>query len=318
MMRVLVPALSGLLALVAAIALWPARGAGRVGRQRDTAEVALLDCEGTPCIDASIGAGPDTVQRVRLAIDTGNVDSVIDTRVARAAGLQPIGAVPQGAPGGMFRTAIPEVRVGKLTLNVSQAFGMELSEMIERRQIPHVDGTLAYTAFADRVLELDFAGHQLRISAPRDGAAECGKGCGKMSLIPFGKGGPPILVAEGFAIGGRPVTAQVDTMYTGSLLVYTASIAKLGLSTEAKTEKNEMFPLTDGGVAMRVAPAKSETFDGVELMGSAAKVYFPTPDVHEPDGLFDATVGLALLQNAVVTLDFHFMTLRVQKPRAHP
>jgi hypothetical protein len=43
----------------------------------------------------------------------------------------------------------------------------------------------------------------------------------------------------------------------------------------------------------------------------AAKVYFPTESVHEPDGLFDATVGLELFRGAIVTLDFHDMTITV-------
>ena len=43
-------------------------------------------------------------------------------------------------------------------------------------------------------------------------------------------------------------------------------------------------------------------------------VYFPTPGVHEPDGLFEATVGLELLQGSVLTLDFHAMKLSLQRP----
>lgn len=38
-----------------------------------------------------------------------------------------------------------------------------------------------------------------------------------------------------------------------------------------------------------------------------------TEGVHEPDGLFDATVGLELFQNMIVTLDFHGMNLILQK-----
>ena len=45
-----------------------------------------------------------------------------------------------------------------------------------------------------------------------------------------------------------------------------------------------------------------------------AKVYFPTEAVHEPDGLFDATVGLELFRNTILTLDFHDMTISIDKP----
>jgi hypothetical protein len=126
------------------------------------------------------------------------------------------------------------------------------------------------------------------------------------------------LVADGFEINGASVAAQVDTMYTGSLLVYTASIEKLSLSGAAQTTDVRLFPLTDGGVNMKVAEAQQEGFRGIILAKEGAKVYFPTETVHEPDGLFDATVGLELFRDPVLTLDFHDMTIGVVKTAATP
>jgi hypothetical protein len=100
-------------------------------------------------------------------------------------------------------------------------------------------------------------------------------------------------------------------MYTGSMLIYTASVERLSLSEAAKSKEMRLFPLTDGGVNMRVADAQKEGFRGTTLVKDAAKVYFPTESVHEPDGLFDATVGLELFRGAIVTLDFHDMTITV-------
>lgn len=121
------------------------------------------------------------------------------------------------------------------------------------------------------------------------------------------------MVANGFEINGKSVTAQVDTMYTGSLLVYTTSIDKLSLSEAAKATEMQRFLLTDGGVNMKVAAAQRESFHGLSLGGPHPKVYFPTEGIHEPDGLFDATVGLQLFQNMIVTLDLHGMNLILQK-----
>ena len=47
-------------------------------------------------------------------------------------------------------------------------------------------------------------------------------------------------------------------------------------------------------------------------------MYFPTAGVHEPDGLFDATVGLELFQNTIVTFDLHGMNLILQKGPPKP
>jgi len=275
---------------------------------RFLAEVPLLDCDGTPCVEARIGDG----KTVRLGIDTGNVDSVVDSKVAEAAGLKPSEPPKPGAPSGMFRTVMT-VHVGALTLANVSAIGMDLSDMISQKQMPHVGGTLAYTAFKDRIRQLDFGAHKLRVSEVLTGPVKCTGACDTMALITFGKDGPPILVADGFEINGASVAAQVDTMYTGSLLVYTASIEKLSLSGAAQTTDVRLFPLTDGGVNMKVAEAQHEGFRGIILAKEGAKVYFPTETVHEPDGLFDATVGLELFRDAVLTLDFHDMTIGVVK-----
>jgi len=275
------------------------------------AEVPLLNCDGAPCIEARIGEGKE----VRLVIDTGDADSVFDTKSAEAAGIRPAGPVAEGMPAGSFPARIAALEIGELTLTGVDVKAMDFTDWIAKNQMPRVAGTLAYTAFKDRILQLDFAAHQLRISDVLKGPVDCGNICAKYSLITFGKQGPPIVVAEGFEINGKSVTAQIDTMYTGSLLVHNASIDKLGLREAAKTTETRHFAYTDGGVTMKVAPAKRESFRGVPLGDGKPKVYFPTPGVHEPDGMFDATVGLELFVDAIVTLDLHNGNVFLQKDK---
>lgn len=284
---------------------------GQAGQRADrklSTEVPLLECDGIPCVEARIGSGPT----LKLAIDTGNVDSVLETTLAKGAGLKRTGTMPAGAPEEMFRTMIPSVTVGTVNLENVPAIATVLRDMISRNQMPAVDGTLAYTAFKDRVLQLDFAAHKLRISAVLTAPSRCTGTCDKTSLKKFGNDGPPIVVAEGFEINGHAISAQVDTMYTGALLVYNASIEKLQLAEAAKTTKTRDFPLTDGGVRMKEAAAMKEGFHDLSLGPKTPLVYFPTPDVHEPDGFFDATVGLEMFYNASITLDFHNMTITVE------
>ena len=126
--------------------------------------------------------------------------------------------------------------------------------------------------------------------------------------------GPAIVVAEGFEVNGHKITAQVDTLYTGSLLIHNDSIRGLGLEA-ASSRSSEMrdFPCTDGGVKMKKAHAPKEKFAGTELGGIQPTVYFPTPGVHEPDGLFDATIGLELMRDSVVNLDFRNLTISIRR-----
>jgi len=274
-------------------------------------EVPLLDCKGTPCIEARIGDGPP----LKFVIDTGNVDSVIDFKTMKSADLKPLHPPkPGGAPVELIPSQIPTLHIGSMALTQVLVVGMALDEMIAQNQMPDAAGTLAYPAFKDRIIQLDFVANKFRISGVLTSPIKCSGKCDTISLITFGNEGPPIVVADGFEINTEKVTAQLDTMFTGSMLVYNASIDKLSLSGAASTTDTRMFPLTDGGVNMRVADAQEEGFQGLTLAKEGAKVYFPTEAVHEPDGLFDATVGLELFRDTVLTLDFHDMTLSLNKP----
>lgn len=310
-----IPNIMYFLAIAGIAILWPngeafAQAASKSGALRFATEVRLLDCDGLPCVEARIGTGPV----LKMSLDTGNVDSVLEASVAEAAGLKASSPMPEGAPAGMMRTEIPAIRVGEVQLVNVPTIAMSLGQMISQNQMPHVDGTLAYTAFKNRVLQIDFAARKVRISDVLTSSVECSSACDKISLIKFGNDGPPIVVANGFQINGKGVTAQVDTMYAGSLLVYSHAIERLRLTEAAKTNKSREFPFTDGGVQMKEAPAQEEAFHGLTLSGSAPVVYFPTAEVHEPDGLFDATVGIDLFHEATLTLNFRDMTILVAKP----
>src|SRR5271168_2781454 len=64
------------------------------GGMKFATEVPLLDCDGMPCVEARMGSGPN----LKMALDTGNADSVLDAAYAEAAGLKPTEALPAGAP----------------------------------------------------------------------------------------------------------------------------------------------------------------------------------------------------------------------------
>jgi hypothetical protein len=288
-------------ALVAPVLVSQARADSQVPTVEFAADVPLIMSDGMPCIEASVGDGAT----VLFGIDTGDVNSVIDTRVARSAGLKLVALQPP-VPADIYRTVIPELHIGPLAFAGRTAVVMDF---VKNQLPPKMGGTLAYTFFKDRILQVDFRSRRVRISAVLTDHVALPGASDRFSLITFGKSGPPIVVADGFGINGRPVTAQVDTLYTGSLLVYSASIEKLGLGSAAKTGATEFFPYTDGGVSMKVTGADSETFHGIDL---GRKLYFPAPGVHEPDSLFDATVGLGVLKDTVLTLNFHDGTLSVQ------
>jgi hypothetical protein len=264
--------------------------------------VPLLDCDGLPCVEATIGG-----KTVRLGIDTGDEASVIDAKLA--ADLKLAELAQEGAPAGSPKTVkIEGIKLGDVELPTQEAYAMDIAKWVKDKQMPPIDGTLAYTAFKDRLLTFDWPHHLLKISAPLSSSPECPGKCGELSLITFGKKGPHIVVATGFTLNGKPVTAQIDSMYSGTMLIYPTAVEKLGLEKDAKTDAKRFFNYTDGGVDMMEASAASEGFES-EVLAKNPHLYFAGPKVHLPDGLFDATVGVELMQGSAFSLDLKGMKI---------
>jgi len=294
-----------LLALASLIALLPAAPAcAASGSPRFAATVPFHDCAGLVCFQASVDGGPPRT----LALDTGDIDSMMLTDAAKAMGWQPRPVLRNGKPIPDFQDGGRHVlALGKARLTVHFAVAGPAS--FGPARLP-ADGTLAYTALKDRVLQIDYPHHLLRISAP--GASTSPAAPGTLQLIRFGHYGPPIVVGAPFTIDGHPVHAQIDTMYTGTMLVYDAALARLGLRKQGTPK---LFEFTDGGVEMLASTAHGLGFGSTQLLGSPATVYFAGSGknpVHQPDGLFEATVGNPLFAHNVVTMDFHAMTLDVR------
>lgn len=265
---------------------------------------AMLSCSGLPCVDVTVGTG----RHLRLLIDTGNVNSVLDTAVAKGLGLETAAVVGKDGKQvlGFQKAVLVGLKLGDAPLGDIKVLVMDLAADVKRDRMPAADGTLAYTAFKDRVLELDYMGQRVRLSEPLAGALPCKETCGTLTTPTFGKHGPPIVVATGFSLNQQPLTAQIDTLFSGTMLIYPASVDKLGLKQAALSQKKRFFPYTDDGVEMLEAEAKTETF-GTRVLAHDAPLYFAGQAVHLPDGMFDGTVGQELFAHSVLTLDFHDM-----------
>jgi hypothetical protein len=266
--------------------------------QATPTQVPMLDCAGLPCVDVRIGSSAP----IRLMIDTGNGHSVLDLAQAKALGLtlEPyVSRAGQTIPGVYFATA-PSMQLGGLALGPVKFIAADLSDSIKQGQFPQSAGTLDYVDFKDRVLTLDYPHHTVEFA---DASATAPAGAGTLSYPTFGHQGPPIVATTGFAVNGQPITVQVDILYTGTLLIYPTSVSRLGLDAAAAATQTRDFPFTDGGVPMIESKAGRESFAGADLM-TGAPLYFATPKVHTPDGLFDGTVGNALLTGHRVTFDF--------------
>jgi hypothetical protein len=267
---------------------------------------AMLDCSGLPCVEVTLSGG----KHLRLLIDTGDADSVVDAAIAKDMDLSLADVNgPDGKPAPRFKSAVlAGVKLGDASLGDIKVLVADLSKYMKQDRMPASDGTIAYSAFKDRLLTLDYRKHTVRMSEPLAGPLPCPRFCGTLSSPTFGKKGPAILVGTGFAVNGETITAQIDTLFSGTMLIYPTSVEKLHLAQAAEGRNQEFFRYTDGGVHMLKAQSTSQAF-GKDVLANDAPLYFATPEVHLPDGMFDGTVGHALLAHSVLCLDLHNMKL---------
>ena len=265
---------------------------------------AMLDCSGLPCLGVTLANG----KHLRMLIDTGDETSVLDTTVAKAMGIEltPVKGADGKEIAGYNWAVLAGAKAGDGSLGDVKVLTMDLSNTIKKDKMPAADGSLTYTAFKDRVLEMDYVGKRIRFSEPLTKEIPCPGSCGTLTTPTFGNGRPHVLVATGFSVNEKPITAQIDSLYSGTMLIYPTSVEKLGLSEAAKSTKKRMFKYTDGGVDMLEAGPAAEGFLGRSL-GKDAAVYFATPAVHVPDGMFDGTVGQELLEHSVLMMDLKGM-----------
>lgn len=259
-------------------------------------QTKMLLCEGLPCIEAKLNGG----RVLRLALDTGEPTPILNASVAKELGLtvEPVIGKDGKPVVGYQKTKVDVVSSGSLKLEHVGFAVADLTDYLSKGVMPKVDGTLAYGMFKDYAVTMDFAKSELTVAPGRAGSC----GAGAMSLITFGSYGPPVVTTTGFAVEGKPVTAQVDTMYSGTVLVYPDAAKALGLAAPADA-KSEMFPFTDGGVEMVRGTAKTESFGELKL-GNDLPLYFAGSKVHLPEGHFMATVGMGLFQGRVITFDY--------------
>ena len=281
-------------------------GAPRAAAESDVVNLRFAPCGGMICIPVTLADGRSHL----LLLDTGNVGSWLVADTARTLGLELDRIEQEGKTvPGIFRVGVQTISLqGRAFSGKFLAFERE-----QAGELPaNVEGALAYTLFKDRVLQIDYPHLEVRVLDPHEAGVAGGS---ELKLVTFGKQGPPIVVGSGFSVNGKTVSAQIDTCFTGTLLIYDVAVGELGLKGAAAAGRPRYFPYTDGGVMMKEAAVEQVAFGTRVLLQPPASVYFSGTGknpVHQPDGLFEATAGNALFARSVVTLDFHAMKITVR------
>lgn len=249
---------------------------------------------------------------VRLAIDLGEANSYLDSKAAQALGvtLQPLQGAGDATVDQVQQTVVPGAKIGDLPMGDFPFMVLDATPqpdpLVPKPQAFPAEGVLTFRAFQNRVLAIDFAHHTVNLSEPQDAAPPCPQECNMLVIEHVGRFGPVTLTTDGFSLQGDRVSAQIDTLFTGTMLVYPAAVEKLGLKKEAKSKRKEFFPYVQGGLKLARFDGVSYAFRGPPF-DTQAPVYFFTSDDHPADVQFDVTVGTGLLSQGVFTFDFKGM-----------
>ncbi|SRR5579884_147600 len=271
-------------------------------------EVPLLDCAGLPCIEMSTSSG----KTLRLLIDTAEANSYLDIKAAQSLGatLQPLKTEQNTDVSQVQQTTAPGAKIGDLPMGDFPFMVIDTTPQPDKpgEKLPPfpADGALTYTAFHNRMLQIDYAHHLVRLSEPLDAPPACPQTCSDLKVGHVGNYGPLTLTATGFSVNAEPVDAQIDTLFTGTMLIYPGSVQKLGLKKLAKAKHKEFFPYLQGGVKLAQADGAAEAWQSVPL-GQDLPLYFFTSDDHPNAVSYDATVGSGLLSHATAVFDFKGM-----------
>jgi predicted aspartyl protease len=252
-------------------------------------------------IACNVGIGGKTYA---FLLDTGAQSVLLDSSVAKAAGLTQFGALEvRGASrtGGLHVLTLPRIDIGLAHLDNIVATSLDLHGMIGG--VSRIDGILGFPFFASSLVELDFTHHTMRFGMPGSFAPR-----GQRVPLDVDRG----LVEANFRLD-QSIDAPfiVDTGNSGELLLYRPFVTAHPGIVPASTESVANYGI--GGAA----PTYRSTLD--ELLLGDVPLYHRVTDVVMADkGAFadqvDAgNVGMGILKNFIVTFDLSNGALYLEK-----
>lgn len=271
-------------------------------------EVPLLDCSGLPCIEMTTGSG----KTLKLVIDLGEPNSYLDIKAAQtlSADVKPMKSDADADITQVQQTVVPGAKIGDLPMGDFPFTVLDTTPSPEQpnaKEIPPfpADGALAFRAFQNRIVAIDYLNHKVRISEPLEAEQPCPLPCTDLVVRHVGQFGPVTLTTEGFSVDNQPIQAQIDTMFPGTVLIYQDFVKQFGLKKLAKGKHKQFFPYLLGGVKLAEADGSATVGYKQGLhMTDLPLYFFDKDDDHQEPANFNATIGSGLFHGATVVFDF--------------
>ncbi len=264
--------------------------------------VPLLERDSHYACSVSLGD-----KRYDFLLDTGAQSVLLDSRVAKAAGLSELGALEvRGAnrSGGLHVLNLPRIDIGTAHLDDLVATSLDLRGAMGG--VSHIDGILGFPFFASALVELDFVHHTMRFGAPGSFVPR-----GTRIAVDLDRG----LVEAMFRLDGTlDAPFIVDTGNSGELLLYRPfvsahpgivpfsrqAVSNYGIGGTAPTYRSSLDELALGGVPL---------YHRVADVVMAEKGAFA-------DRIDAGNIGIGILKNFIVTFDLSNDALYLEKSDA--
>lgn len=257
------------------------------------AEVPFTFEKGHVIVRATIKGGTP----VEVVLSTGAKHSLINAGVIDKYKLRP-GYAGEGIVTGRndriyFFVPVSDVRVGDARADVSLRFGSEALGVVSQRVGREIFASLGADYFKGRVVQFDFGKKVVRF-LPRRPAEEAGAGAGGRALLRMRATADPLRrpVVEEVAVAGRKLKTLLDT---GALTV-------VSLTPSAAKEAGLAPPPPKA--AARTETVGSLRLGELEFKDVPVMLHAKDSDFDRESEGFGAVVGVAVLQNFVVTFDF--------------
>jgi len=237
-------------------------------------------------------------------LDTGAQSVLLDSRVAKEAGLAEVGALEvRGASrsGGLHVLNLPRLDIGAAHLDELVATSIDLRRALGG--VGRIDGILGFPFFASSLVEIDFANRTMRFGLPG-------------SFVPRGRR-VPLDIDRGLI----EATFQLDHTVQAPFVIDTGNSGELLLYRPFVSTHPGIVPFSNalvpnygiGGAASTYRSSLDEL-----LLGDVALYHRITDVVLAEKGAFadriDAgNIGLGILRNFIVTFDLANNALYLEK-----
>ncbi|MGA2392886.1 MAG: aspartyl protease family protein [Candidatus Lustribacter sp.] len=238
-------------------------------------------------------------------IDSGSGDVLLDSRVARAAGIDEEGSLEvRGAvrAGGLHVGLVRRLSIGTASLDNLVVSTMDLGEAAGHMR---VDGILGYPFFASSMVQLDFAHHVMRFGPPGSIAP-----AGERIPIDTDREVPEAV----FRLDGKvDAPFLVDTGNGGGLLLYAPFVdGHPGIAAAAGATASSYVGI--GGSDRSYATSVPSLRLGSTVLSDQSADVIVAKSGAFADRIDAGNVGLGLLRKFVVTFDFAGHALYLARP----